>query len=85
VVEDGIGVRLVKSGDAFIFSQKRSEHLLPAITVSTSVEKGRNTPKFIVVQHWYLSLASPTPEHFHRPITVAILIARILVREIPVV
>jgi hypothetical protein len=69
-VINGIRIFFAEAPDAFIFAEHRAEHSLSTITLSSRIAKGRDTLKLIVVKHRYLSLASPTPGHFHRWLTV---------------
>jgi len=66
VVINGGRICLTETCHAFIFAQDRAEHSLPEVALISCIANRRYTLKFIVVEHRYLSLTSPTPEHFHR-------------------
>jgi hypothetical protein len=60
MMKHGIRVSLVEPSDLFVFLQDVTK-----VSLGSLPEKGHHALELILIEHWYIGLATPAPKRFH--------------------
>ena len=63
---NGVWIYFMNASNAFIFAQDWAKHPFSRVAFRSRIAERCNALELVIVEHCDVSLASPTPEHFHR-------------------